>query len=287
MEKTKHAAPMFSNPVIAKLHKMAQDGIVAERTSTTATYVGIAMKTGLLLAMAIVGYVVFFILHGILMKAAGANTLSFTSNNNVTAINTCLVEVIIFAVTAIISLFAPMLAFLIRPAIPVAGSLYAISEGYMIGFITSSLTAQYKWIALAAFVLTIGVVVAMLLLYMTRIIQVGSRFRTILFGLVLSMIIGGIAAFILSLIPFTRSIMVSVMTFMGSPVVSLVFSVIYLVIAILFLISDFSSIEECVNAGMDKKYEWVGAWGLAYSIIFIYLKILQLIMKAASNSKNN
>jgi uncharacterized YccA/Bax inhibitor family protein len=68
---------------------------------------------------------------------------------------------------------------------------------------------------------------------------------------------------------------------------SIALDVIGVVIAALFLISDFSMIEDCVELGYPKEYEWSAAFGLVFTVIWVYLKILDLLMRFAGKSKNS
>ena len=72
---------------------------------------------------------------------------------------------------------------------------------------------------------------------------------------------------------------------MQNAAVSLILDVLGLVIAALFLISDFSLIERCVEEGYPKEYEWSAAFGLVFTVIWVYLKILDLLMRFAGKSK--
>ena len=55
----------------------------------------------------------------------------------------------------------------------------------------------------------------------------------------------------------------------------------------LFLISDFSLIQTCVEEGYPKEYEWSAAFGLVFTVIWVYLKILDLLMRFAGKSKKD
>ena len=52
-----------------------------------------------------------------------------------------------------------------------------------------------------------------------------------------------------------------------------------LLLAALFLISDFGMIDRCVQEGYPKEYEWYCAFGLVFTVLWIYLKILDLLMQ--------
>ena len=86
------------------------------------------------------------------------------------------------------------------------------------------------------------------------------------------------------LIPFTRPIVGSVM---ANPAISIAFTVISVAIAALFLISDFAMIDTVVNENYPKKYEWRASFGLAFTVIWLYVKILDLIIQIFVNSRDN
>lgn len=271
------------NPVIRKMSNNYSEVSVSQE----ATYVGITAKTCYFLLMSIVGVCIYFFLHSMFLESTPVNEIirAVDTESGIYAIETTLPELGIACVAGIIAIFAPLLAWLIRRTIPVVGTLYALCEGFFIGMITGMLAPEYQWVSLVALVLTVSIVAVMLVLYTKRIVSVTQKFRTVLSTLMLSMIVGGVLIFIMCLIPFTREMAMGITSFMGSPVMGTVISVIYLVIAILFLLVDFNTIEECVEGRMDKSMEWMAAFGLAYTIIYIYFKILSLILRILGSSK--
>ncbi|MEG1706782.1 MAG: Bax inhibitor-1/YccA family protein, partial [Clostridia bacterium] len=50
-----------------------------------------------------------------------------------------------------------------------------------------------------------------------------------------------------------------------------------IVYATIMLYFDFENISGLVNRGMDKKYEWTVAFGLITTLIWMYIRILQLL----------
>ena len=40
-------------------------------------------------------------------------------------------------------------------------------------------------------------------------------------------------------------------------------------------------IDACVKEGYPKEFEWAAAFGLVFTVIWIYLKILDLLMRFA------
>ncbi|MFT5153042.1 MAG: putative YccA/Bax inhibitor family protein, partial [Planctomycetota bacterium] len=56
-------------------------------------------------------------------------------------------------------------------------------------------------------------------------------------------------------------------------------SVVIVIIAALNLVLDFDFIENGVEKGAPKYMEWVAAFGLMVTLIWLYIEILHLLMK--------
>ena len=62
----------------------------------------------------------------------------------------------------------------------------------------------------------------------------------------------------------------------------ILFSVFVVGIASLNLVLDFDFIEQGANQGAPKYMEWYGAFGLMITLIWLYIEILNLLMKLRS-----
>ena len=122
--------------------------------------------------------------------------------------------------------------------------------------------APAEGIILMAMLITTALVGAMLFVYAKGIIKVTAKFKGVITAAFIGVILAGIIFMILSIIPAVR----------GSE---------------LFMLADFDTIEKCVQNKVDKKYEWMAAWGLAYTILYIYFKILQIILEVLGSSKSS
>lgn len=264
------------NPVIKKMHDRAE----TTTSSDTATYKGVARKTGFFLLMAVAGFAAFFLLH-LFLGRGGAPDIVYNIDN-IFHLNMYVTEAAVAGMALVISVIAPLFAWFFRSAIPVVGTFYALCEGYTIGFLTGMLAPQYQWISAAALVITILVVGAMLFLYARRIVKVGKKFRTVVTATFITMILGGLLTTILYMIPFTRALISPILTFMGNPLIGLGLTIVYLIVACLFLLVDFSVIEECIERGISSRFEWMAAFGLTYTIIYIYFRVLDLILRVVS-----
>lgn len=116
----------------------------------------------------------------------------------------------------------------------------------------------------------------MLLLYTSGKIKATEKFKSVTLALLLSTISISILAFIGYLITATRGY---VMIFAGNPIFDIAMSVIFIIIAALFLISDFQIIRETVENQRLKEYEWSVSFGLAFTVIWLYFNVLDLLIR--------
>jgi uncharacterized YccA/Bax inhibitor family protein len=66
----------------------------------------------------------------------------------------------------------------------------------------------------------------------------------------------------------------------------LAFSVFVVIIAALNLVLDFDFIERGAAANAPKYMEWVGAFGLLVTLVWLYLEILHLLAKLQGGGRD-
>ena len=275
----------LANPVIRKLAKNGE-----YNSDNICTYGGIIGKTIYFLIVTVIGVLLCFILHNLFMNGTAGSVYHWEDTERGIydlTINT--IELVILGIAVLISIITPFLAWLIRPTIPVTGTLYSLAQGIFIGYITVALASQYKFISLLAMIITLSLVAVMLFIYAKRIIKVTARFRGIICAMFFGVVLAGIIYFILNLIPAVRNsdVFSGISTALNQPVISVGISIIFVILACLFMLADFDTIERCVENGMDKKYEWMAAWGLAYTVLYIYFKILRILLIIFGNGRKS
>ncbi len=257
------------NPIIRKLAMVEETD-----ADNSCTYAGICRKLIYFMVMVFIGVAVEMLLKtklgGTVLEAEG---LRMTSG-----------EIIVLVIMALSLVISPILAMLIKVTIPVTGALFCLSTGYVVTWAGTNFGKEYSSSIILAIILTAIVVSVMALLYFTGKIHVTQRLRTVLLALILTSIFGGLLTFILFLIPGTRPFVTSLQ---GNMVINIGGSVIYIIIATLFLLVDFDTIRRSVDDELPKKYEWWAAFGLAFSVIWLFFKILELLAKLrGSKSKS-
>ena len=169
---------------------------------------------------------------------------------------------------AIVTAFKPQLAI-------ITGPLYAITQGVMIGSLSHIYDAAWDGIVLQAIIATVAVFISMLFLFVTGIIKVTARFRGIVIGATVAIVLLYAVSFIASLFGWFSPIY-------SSGAVGIGISVFIVGVAALNLMIDFDMIVRGVNAHMPRQFEWYAAFGLMVTIIWLYIEILRLLSKTRS-----
>lgn len=173
-------------------------------------------------------------------------------------------------VTSIISFIVIMVN---RKVIAIAAPVYAASEGLVLGAISSMIESKYPGIAIQAIGLTFMALFSMLFLYRIGAIKCTDKFRSVIFIATLS--IAGI--YLINLIGSFFGLQVP--QIFTSSLIGIGFSLVVVTIASLNLIIDFDFIERGAQSMLGKSYEWYGAFGLMVTLVWLYIEILNLLMK--------
>jgi uncharacterized YccA/Bax inhibitor family protein len=179
--------------------------------------------------------------------------------------------VVVAFVFALITSFAPRAAFITAPV-------YAAVEGVFLGTVSGLYTQQFgNYVILQAVLLTISIMLAMLILYATRIIKATDTFRSGVMSATLGVFFMYLIVMILQLfhvpVPFLHD----------GGTIAIIVSAIVIVIAALNLVLDFHFIESSAKYGSPQYMEWYGAFALMATLVWLYLEILRLVSYFARN----
>ncbi|MNJ37752.1 Bax inhibitor 1 like protein [compost metagenome] len=172
-------------------------------------------------------------------------------------------------VLALIITFKPTTA-------PYLVPIYGALEGLFLGAISASFETFINGITLQAALLTMGVFLALLLAYKTRIIKATENFRLGVFAATAGIAIVYLLSFILGLFGVT------VPYLHDSTPLGIGISVVIVIVAALNLVLDFDFIENGAKQGAPKYMEWYGAFGLMVTLVWLYIEMLRLLSKIAS-----
>ena len=273
----KRSTILASNPVMRRLEKVDEFS-----ETNSATYGGITFKTVYFLLMTIVGIVLQLFLA---KTFATGNAIPLQYKGFTYEVTTT--EVIVLGVVAVLAIVFQLLAFFVKGSTPVTGALYCVTQGYFISFLIFRVLEGKEYIGALALALTMLIILVMSILYTTGVIKVTKKFRMVMMTLFVSMVSISLLTFIGYLVGFAvPAVGTFVSTIMGNFWVSIAFSVIFIIIASLFLVSDFAVIQNTVENKRPKKYEWQAAFGLSFTVLWLYLKVLQLLITIFGRGKN-
>lgn len=171
-------------------------------------------------------------------------------------------------ITAMITIFK-------KTASPITAPIYAAFEGLFLGGISSIFETMYPGIVSQAVFLTLGIFLALLFAYKSRIIKPTENFKLGVFaataGIAVVYLINMVMSFFGSSIP--------VLQIDNASPLSIGISIFVIIIAALNLVLDFDFIESGVEANAPKYMEWYSAFGLLVTLVWLYIEILRLLAK--------
>lgn len=262
-----------SNPIMRRL-----DNVTEVDETNSATHKGIALKTAFFLLFCVAGIVLQLVLVNTL---SAGSLIEFSIRNFDVSMYTY--ELFALIGSVVLAIVFQLLAFFAKATTPVTGALYCVTQGYMISFIIFKVLKGYEYLGALALAITLMIVLVMSILYATGVIRVTKKFKMVMLTLFATTIASSILVFIGSFIPATRGLVASITGNLGF---SIGVSVVFIIIAALFLICDFDTIDHVVSDKLPKKYEWAAAFGLAFTVLWLYLKVLDLILTIAGSKKN-
>ncbi|MDY0063739.1 MAG: Bax inhibitor-1/YccA family protein [Bacilli bacterium] len=237
-----------TNPVYSKINKMEWD----QTSYQEATYRGVAAKT------------LYFTLMTLLGAIIGIYALSVNG--------TLQYPVLIGSV--IIAFVSSLLAFIRPEWTKIAGTVYCLTEGLLVGVVSFIFEAMVPGVVVAGLLGTIAVVLVVGFVFMTKLIRVTSKFVRFLMIVSISFIITMIAFWLLQLI------LPSVFGDLGANLRnSSLVSIIMIALATFYLLFDMENIRQIVEGGQPKFLEWFASFGLIFTVIWLYMEILPLMVR--------
>lgn len=241
------------NPVFKNLEK--SELYDSEYSIEKATSLGIGLKVLYYLIITVVGGII-----GILMLFQIPNVYSI-----------CLTASFIGGfITSILAMSKPRFSF-------ACGSLYCFFEGMFLGVISLLLEEIIPGIVISTVVSTIAVVLVCSVLFMSGLVKANRRFLKFLVMASIGFLISTCLMYILSLFGFVNY---------ESTGVILLINGISAILASLFLISDMNQAYSLVNNGGPKDLEWMSAFGISYTILWVYLELLRILIVILARSND-
>src|SRR5262245_18622396 len=169
-------------------------------------------------------------------------------------------------VTALVTIFR-------RTAAPYTVPLYAAFEGLLLGGVSLVFEQRYPGIVINAVGLTFGTLAALLAAYSSGLIRPSENFKLGIVAatgaIALLYLVSMVMGFFGKTIPFIHD---------ATPI-GIAFSLFVVGLAALNLVLDFDFIEQGAAMGAPRYMEWVGAFGLLVTLVWLYIEILRLLAK--------
>ena len=167
-------------------------------------------------------------------------------------------------VVAFITIFKPTTA-------PITAPIYAVLEGAALGSLSAIFELKYPGIVTTPVLSTFVVVMSMLALWKFKVIVPTQKFKAVITGAITGI-------FVLYMINLVVSLFGGSFLPQTGPL-SILISLIVCTVAALSLILDFDNIQQAVDAGLPKYFEYFNAFSLLVTICWLYVEILKLLAK--------
>jgi uncharacterized YccA/Bax inhibitor family protein len=158
-------------------------------------------------------------------------------------------------------------------AAPFTTPLYAVFQGLLLGGISKIYEMKYEGIVINAVGLTFGTLAVLLAVYSTGLIRPSENFKL---GVLAATGAIGVVYLVTMVLGFFGK---SVPYIHGSGPVGIAFSLFVVGLAAMNLVLDFDFVERGAAGQAPKYMEWVGAFGLIVTLVWLYLEILRLLAK--------
>lgn len=173
----------------------------------------------------------------------------------------------------------------------IGAPLYAALEGVALGTLTYWLTSILNQqgievaggLALQAFVITAGLMLAMLGAYKAGLLRPTERFAAFLSVATIGIVVIYAISFVLSIFGVQMPFISLGSAFGGgmAPLIGLGINVVVLLIGALWFVMDFGQIQKAVESGAPSTWEWFLTFGLLVSIAWVYIEALKLAFRLA------
>lgn len=259
------SSQIFENPIMKRLSK------VKEKDSTAVTYKGVALKCGFFIMTIIAGAALALLLHSLPLQ-------SFISDDGILL---TYAEAVTAAIALGIFIISPFVAVFAKRTIPVSGALYCAGVGYVYTFLGNLLT-EFRSQIFLALIITVALFIAIMLVHISGKINVNKKFFAVIKVVFATLVVSSLLLTVAYFIPGLNQASVFVLS---NPLISIGFSVIGIATASMFLLADLKTVKDVVENKLPKKYEWAGAFGIIFSVIWLFIQVLNLISKVQNSSK--
>lgn len=257
----------FRNPYLKRLERFEKySNIEATEGAKKASYAGVGLKCG---------FFALFIFAGIFLSYLLTSCGLVNNLADTFAVDMHIILLIALAAGFVFMIVSGVLAGRGKVLTIIFGSIFCTTIGFTVSTI-AAFVPKYGYHVMLALVLTAAIFFALLITFVTGIIKVTNKFKSIVSTVFFGLFITAALLFVSSLIPATRELSMFVLS---NSLFSIGFTVCFIVIASCYLIFSFDGVKKIVENGVHKDAEWVGAFSVVFSVIWLFLEILSLLNK--------
>ncbi len=249
---------MYGNPTLRNVTRKAENGAYTIE-SEPATYGGIALKSGIFAVVTLAAAILsaYYLQHII-------------QSQNVEGYVGLLVGVSVSAIPMIV--ISLIIAFKPRTA-SYLGMVYSVLQGMLLGVAVGFVDLFYPGVGIAALLATVVVFLVAIATHKLFGTRVSGKFVQFLMITLFSLLLVEMTLWIVSMFVPTFTTLMSLFW------IQLLVSAVTVMWASFMLVMDVASIDALVRAGADKKYEWIAAFSLVTTLVWLYLEILELLVR--------
>ncbi|MDY4145174.1 MAG: Bax inhibitor-1/YccA family protein [Bacilli bacterium] len=232
--------------------KILNDDQISENYESC-TYKGISLK------------VIYFLLMTVLGAGLGIFlALTYPSMFVILAVSSGMVTLI----SSIVALLSIRLS-------KVFGTIYCLFEGLTLGVLSYIVTQLVSGAVGVALLSTIAVFGVCAFLFVSNVVKVNSKFLRFLTMFVISYIFFALVLMVMQMFGYEMNLGLNLLV-----------SAISIFIASLYLFFDLENIRQVVQGQYPKQYEWYAAFGLSFTLIWLYVEILRIAIVILSKAND-
>ncbi|MHB1064890.1 MAG: Bax inhibitor-1/YccA family protein [Georgenia sp.] len=149
---------------------------------------------------------------------------------------------------------------------------YAAAEGLFLGGISAIFSAQWEGIVLQAVLGTVSTFAAALFLFSSGKVRVTPKLQRV----ALVALVGYMLFSVVNLVLMWTGVVTDPWG-MRSGILGVALGIFAVGLAAFFLIMDFDAIKKGVERGVPGRFAWTAAFGLAVTLVWLYIEFLRLI----------
>ncbi|OFT61060.1 hypothetical protein HMPREF3159_05040 [Brachybacterium sp. HMSC06H03] len=157
---------------------------------------------------------------------------------------------------------------------PILVLAYAASEGLFLGGLSGTMEFIYPGIAMQAVVGTLAVAATVLVLFRVGVLRTSPRLNKIFFVAMVAYLLFGLVNIGYLLLSGQS---------LRDGVLGLVIGGLAVVMASYSLVMDFEDVQRSVEAGTPRKYAWRLGFGIAVTMVWLYVEVLRILMILRGN----